>query len=144
MAGLDAPPIYNRVGEETDGKATLPWILFFNQIFTGDTGTVFSPIFSNLAIVGTSPVYTGKYFKLGQFSIFEITVTPGTSTSSTAATTFVNNYPLRMQADGICFAVTAGQGTNSGHCDASTNTIYVPGWTNVTTPLTILGIVRAN
>jgi len=136
------PPVPEKVIDE-QGQPTLPWLMFFNNLFTGDTGTEFAPTFTNLTISGT-PTITGKYYKLSQsLCYFMVTITPSTSTSSSAGSTYINNFPIDINGDGICFAVSGNLGTGSGHVVASSNRIYVPAWSAVTVPLTIIGIMEA-
>ncbi len=142
MSTVKAPPIAdNLVGD--DGKPTLSWKLFFDNLWRGDKGTVWTPTFTNLTIVGT-PTITGRYFKLGQITYFEVRVVPFTSTTCNAGTTYINNFPLVMGADGMCGAVSGLLGGNLGMCDSASGRIYPPAWTAVTVPLTIIGIVRAS
>ncbi len=142
MSNVKAPPIYDPLTED-DGKAKLSWILFFNSIFQGDTGTSWNPSFTNLTTVGT-PTITGKFYQISNsLCYFSVKIIPATSTTSTAGTTFINNFPLKMAADGICFAVSGLLGTNSGMCDSASNSVYVPGWSAVTVPLTVVGLVEA-
>jgi len=139
---IQPPPIYERIAGE-DGKAPLPWVLFMNQLFNGDSGVDWTPAFTNLTEVGT-PTITGRYYRLSQYlTFFRVLITPATSTTSTAGTTYINNYPLSFSNDGACFAVTGGLGSASGHIVSATNRIYVPEWTAVTVPLTIIGIGEA-
>lgn len=142
MSRLNPPPTYeNVVGG--DGKASLPYILFFNQVYEGDTGTTWAPTFVNLTEVGT-PTITGRYYRLTQRLVyFAVTIVPQTSTTATAGTTYISNFPLTLQGDGACLAVTGLTGSNAGMCEATTNRIYVPGWTAITVPLTIVGLVEA-
>lgn len=142
MAKIDPPPIYEPISG-SDGKASLPWILFFNRIFTGDTGTSWTPTFTNLTITGT-PTITGVYYKIGPLCFFRITITPATDTSATAGSTYVNNFPLTMSAPGFCIPVSGLLGGGTGMCDAATNRIYPPSWSAVTVPLYILGLVEAS
>jgi hypothetical protein len=47
-----------------------------------------------------------------------------------------------MSNDGICFAVSGGGGSVSGHAVAANNRIFVPAWTGVTVPVHVIGIVE--
>lgn len=146
MTSIKAPPVYeplSRDDEHPAGVASLPWILFFNSLFNGDTGTQWSPVFTSLTTVG-SPTITGKAYRIGRSLVFfRVTIVPGTSTTSVAGTTYINNFPFIMAGDGICFAVSGLLGSNSGMCDLASNRVYVPGWSAVTVPLSIIGIVEA-
>lgn len=133
------PPIQEQVIDE-GGILTLPWILFMNNLFTGDRGTDFTPVFTNLTTVGT-PTLTGRYIKIGQsLAYFWLKIVPSTSTTAVAGTTYINNFPLTFLSDGICFAVSGLLGSTSGHITSADNRIYVPAWSAVTVPLTIVGI----
>lgn len=136
---IDPPPI-NEILAEQNGLPKLPWILFFNDVFEGDAGTEFVPVFQNLTTVGT-PEITGRYYRINQqFVFFTVQIDPATSTSATAGTTYIENFPLTFQSDSACWAVSGGVGDGPGHIVASTNRIYVPGWSAVTIPLTVIGI----
>ena len=137
-----APPIYEPVVEQ-DGKPRLPWILFFNQMFDGDPGKEWTPTFTDLTEVGT-PTITGRYYKLTKYlTFFHVNITPDTSTTATAGTTYIDNYPLQFTNDSVNWAVTGGLGDGPGHIVSATNRIYTPGWSAVTVPLTIIGFGEA-
>lgn len=140
---IDPPPINDTLAD-SNNMATLRWILFFNNIYNGDAGTDWTPTFQNLTTVGT-PTITGRYYKLSQYlTYFRVIVTPATSTTSTAGSTYIDNFPLRFNADGACLAMRGGEGTQSGHIVASTNRIYTPPWVTVTVPMVIVGLVEAS
>lgn len=150
MSTVKAPPIYEPLitaddsGKVENAVPTLPWILFFNSLFIGDAGTAWTPTFTNLTQSGT-PTITGVTYKISQSLVyFRIKIVPGTNTSSTAGTTFVNNFPFAMKGDGACIAVSGLLGSNPGMCDQSSNHIYVPTWSAVTVPLSIVGLVEAS
>lgn len=136
---LESPPI-NDVLMEQNGLPRIPWILFFSSIFEGDGGTEFTPIFSGLGSTGT-PTLTGRYYRVNQrLCFFFITITPATDTTSTAATTYVSNFPLTFARDSVCFAGTGSGAVQAiGGIRASDNRIYPPAWTSVTTPITLVG-----
>src|SRR3982751_1886705 len=99
MTSIKAPPIYEQLAED-DGKAKLPWILYFNSLFTGDAGTSWTPTFTSLTTVGT-PTITGKIYQIGRsLAYFAVRIVPSTSTTATAGTTYINNFPLVLKADG--------------------------------------------
>ena len=143
MTQPSPPPIYEAIAEQ-NGKAKLPWILFFNSMSTSDTGSLWLPEFTNLTIVGAAPTITGYLYKISDaITFFRVVIVPTTNTSAVAGVTYINNFPLSMTADGVCFAVSGGIGTYSGMCDKVTNRVYMPDWTTVTVPITIIGIVEA-
>lgn len=142
MSGVAAPPIYEPIVDK-NGTVSLPWILFFNQIFTGDTGTEWTPAFTGLTSTGT-PTLSGIYYKINQrLTYFRAVVTPATDTSAIAGTTFINNFPLTIRANGSCLATAGTAGSIGGSVVASSNRIYVPTWTLVTVPVTITGLIEA-
>lgn len=141
MSKINPPPITNPVIEKDTGLPTLPWILFYNSIFFGDTGTTFTPVPVNLTEVGT-PTITGAYYRSGQFIDFEIVITPATSTTAVAGSTYFA-LPFDVLVDGACFAISGLLGSNAGAVDAATNRCYPPSWSAVTVPLTIVGRAHA-
>lgn len=136
---VEEPPFYSPV-INNEAKFLMPWVLFVEQMFKGDPGDPWVPTFQNLTTSGT-PTITGRVYRLSQYlTFFTVRIVPGTSTTSTAGTTYIDNYPLLFNGDGLVFAVSGGVGSNSGHIVASTNRIYTPPWSGVTVPLTLLGI----
>lgn len=142
MTTVKEPPTYEILSDE-NGKPRIPWLLFFDSVFRGDTGTPWSPTFTSLTISGT-PTITGKVYRIGRsLAYFSVRIVPATNTSAVAGTTYIDNFPLTLNADGACLAVSGLLGTNAGMCDSATNRIYVPAWSTVTVPLTIVGFVEA-
>ena len=151
MTSISPPPLYEPVVEKSDDPAinthiaTPAWALFFNSIFTGDTGTDWTPTFQNLGSTGT-PTFSGRHYRIGRsLSYFRIVITPATNTTSVSGTTYCDNFPLTMRGDGVCFSVdpAAGVGGSIGVCQESNNRIYTPSWTSVTNPVIIIGMVEA-
>jgi hypothetical protein len=140
---IDPPPIYEPLIEQ-NGSARIPWILFFNNIFQGDGGTDWNPTFVSLGSTGT-PTITGRYYKIGQNLVwFSIRITPATDTTSTAATTYCDNFPLAFRQDSVCLASSGSGAVQAiGGIRAADNRIYPPGWAGVTQPLTIVGFGEA-
>jgi hypothetical protein len=137
---IDAPPIIHPVLQGDNKPADIRWIDFFNQIFEGDAGTSWTPTFISMGSTGT-PTYAGRYWRIGQNLVyFSITVTPATNTTSTAATTYCDNFPLQFSVDSVCLAGTGSGAVQAiGGIRANDNRIYPPGWSAVTVPLTIVG-----
>lgn len=137
------PPIRNPLTEQ-QGELTLPWVLFFNQVYNGDSGTSWTPTFTNLTISG-APTITGRYYQISQsLCYFNILISPATNTSSTAGTTYVDNFPLQASANGFCLVVGNNLGGSIGEVVSANNRIYTPSWTTVTTPINVIGIVEAS
>lgn len=143
MSSVKEPPTIQPMVDDKTGLPTFPWLLFFDGIFRGDAGTLWTPTLTNLTVVGAAPTITGRVFKIGYLAYFWVRIVPGTNTSAVAGTTYINNFPLVLESDGACFAISGLLGSNSGMCDQASNNIYVPAWTNVTVPLTVVGIVQA-
>lgn len=144
MTKISPPPIYEDLMESLENlKARIPWVLFFNQLYNGDTGTPWTPTFQNLTTVGT-PTISGKYYQISKSLVyFSVTIVPATSTSATAGTTFIDNFPLKITQDGAVHAVSGLLGSQAGMSDAASNRIYPPAWSAVTVPLTIVGTLEA-
>lgn len=143
MSALSPPPTYELIADKDTGKVTLPWLLFFDQVFTGDQGTPWVPTITGLTISGT-PVITGSYYQMGSLAFFKIVIVPATSTTSVSGTTYCNNFPLTISSDTSCSAVTNAPSAALGMCDSATNRIYFPSWTAITSQVTISGWVIAS
>lgn len=143
MTKLSPPPTYELIADQVTGKATLPWLLFFDGVFTGDQGQAWAPTITGLTVVG-SPVITGQIYQVGALCYFWIEIVPATNTSSTNGTTYANNFPLQITSSTSCSAVTNAPSTALGMCDSATNRIYFPSWSAITSPITISGFVVAS
>lgn len=138
---LNPAPITNSVIDE-NGLPTLPWTLFFNQNYEGDAGTAWEPNFVNLT--GSTTSVTGRFYRLSQYLVyFVITISPSGNTSATAGTTYVDNFPLIFRGDGFNTVVSGTGGGQIGMNVQSNNRIYVPAWTNISVPLSVIGIGEA-
>lgn len=135
MSIYSPPPIQQPLTERT-GLPTLQWILFFQGIFNGDSGTTWTPQPVGLGTVGT-PTISGIYYKNAGFIDFYITISPGTNTSSVAGTTYIP-LPFDVALDSTCFAVTGTQSV-PGAINAAQDRVYPPTWTNLTSIITIHG-----
>lgn len=126
---------------DNNGLPTLPWTLFFNQSFEGDAGTTWTPSFTSLTGTATS---TGRFYRVSQYLVFfTINITPSGNTSATAGTTYASGFPVNFTNDGFNTVVSGTTGGAIGINTASNNRIYVPAWTNVSNPITILGFGEA-
>lgn len=143
---VQPPPTEHPLITDKDGFADLQWILFFNQLFNGDAGTAWVPTLQGLTTVGV-PKVSGRVYRISQYlSIFVATITPAQNgnVTSVAGSTFINNFPLRMQGNGFNIAVSGNLGSIAGMCDGASNNIYIPTLTGVTIPVTIIGFVEAS
>lgn len=141
---VDSPPIRNPL-TENKGELTMPWLLFFNQMYNGDAGSVWTPTFVGLTEVGGAATISARYYRISQFlCYFNIRVLPATNTSAVAGTTYVDNFPLTANAPGFCLTVSNNLGGGLGMVNAVNNRIYVPAWTTVTAPVNVIGIVEAS
>ena len=141
---VESPPIIHPLLEGRQETADLRWITFFNQLFEGDAGTAWTPTFVSLGTSGT-PTITGRYYRIGQNLVwFHIRIVPGTNTTSTAATTYCDNFPLNFTQDSICLAGTGSGAVQAiGGIRAADNRIYTPAWSTVTDPVTVIGFGEA-
>lgn len=138
---VNPAPITNPVVDQ-GGLPTLPWTLFFNQSFEGDSGNVWEPNF--VGLTGTTSEIIGRYYQISQYlSYFTINITPDGNTSGVAGTTYIDNFPLTFANDGFNTIISGTAGGSIGVNQRSSNRIYSPAWTNVSSPLTIIGMVEA-
>ena len=137
------PPPVRLPIDDDNGSITLPWLKFFNQVYNGDAGDAWTPNFVSLGSTGT-PTITGRYYRLSRYILyFNILVSPATDTTSTAGTTYVDNLPIAPFNNGVCMSVSNNIGGALGMVNASSNRIYTPSWTSVTTDVNVIGIVEA-
>ena len=137
------PPPNNERAVDTDGFMTLPWILFSEQNYRGDTGEPWVPNFVGLTFSGNAPTITGRYYKISQeITFYNITVIPDVDTSATSGTTYVDNFPLVPSSNGFCVAVTGTTG-GVGIIREDNRRIYPPSWSLVSEAVTITGFVEA-
>lgn len=137
MPSLRPAPI-SEIMLETTGLPKLSWIQFFTGLFTGDTGTSFTPVAVGLGAVGT-PTFVGAYYRSGQFMDFYIYIVPGTNTTSTSGSTYFD-LPFDVTQDGACTAST-GVTASAGGVSASANRVFPPSWSNINVPITLSGRV---
>lgn len=143
MSTLTPPPLFHPLTDK-NGSITMPWIIYFTGLSVGDQGTIWTPDFQSLTSVGT-PTFSGVYYKIGSLlTYFTAVVTPATNTSATAGTTFIDNFPELISADGACFAVSGSTGSLvAGIAQGNSNRIFVPGWTTITVPVTVCGLIQS-
>lgn len=138
------PPTEQPIVTDASGYTPIQWIVFFNQMFNGDAGNAWVPTFQNLTTVGV-PKVSGRIYQLSKYlCLFVANIIPATSVSAVAGSSFINNFPLKMSGNGICFAVSGNLGSNGGMCDQASNNIFIPALSGVTLPITIMGIVEAS
>lgn len=134
-------PITQSVIDE-NGLPTLPWTLFFNQNFQGDSGNDWDVNF--VSLTGNAEI-TGRYYRLSQFLVyFTVNITPDGNTSATGGTTYIDSFPLAFTGNGFNTVVSGAAGGAIGINRASDKRIYVPSWTNISVPLTVIGLVEAS
>lgn len=142
MALATLPPRTEPIVDD-DKFATLNWTIFFESLANGDVGTAWTPTFVGLTETGTA-TKTGKYYRINKNLVyFRIVITPATDTSATAGTTYCDNFPLTMISDSAnitCSGFTAAAGGTT----YSDKRIYTATWTNIATPITIVGLVEVN
>lgn len=140
---INAPPTYTQMVDK-DGKVTIPWALFFEQIYKGDQGNSWTPLATDLTVTGT-PTFTGTYYQISsKLVFFHLKITPATDTSSVAGTTYFTGLPFTIAADGFCTAQSSNLGDPTGMVVASNQRIYTPAWTSISVPVTVTGVVEAS
>ena len=143
---LAAPPVQQPLLDQSGGTNIL-WILFFNSLFNGDAGVSWTPIISGLTNTGGTPKVSGRVYKLSNYlTFFRLSIVPEPSgnTSSVAGTTYVDNYPYVMSADGLCGSVSSKKGGSLGMCEQATNKIWLPTWTTVGAVVSVIGMVEGS
>jgi len=142
MSNILQPPINTRLIDDK-GNATLPWVLYFNSLTIGDTGRTWIPTLVGLTETGVA-TKTGVYYKISQTLIyFRVIITPATDTSAIIGSTYIDNLPITINADGAC-DITTGTSFSGGTVTSATNRINMPTWTAITTPITITGVIEAS
>jgi len=125
-----------------EGLISSSWYLFLQNLIVGDTGQTSSspwvPVATNLTFAGSPPVITGNYYQNEGFTDFWIRIVPGTSTTSTAGTTYFD-LPFAVTVDGAC--IVGGLPGAVGLIDAATKRCFPPPWSAVTANITISGRV---
>lgn len=142
---INEPPLRQPIADD-NGMTPIQWALFFSQLYTGDLGSEWIPAFSGLTASAGSPVLDGWTYQITRsLVLFRATVTPSSgTTSASAGTTNITNFPFKMTQNGIVFAVSNKVGSGSGMCEASSGLIWTPAWTTLATKVTLLGIVEAS
>lgn len=121
------------------------WIQHFKDMWRGDGGDEWTPTYTSLTETGAA-THTGKYIRLSQnLYRLRIRIVPATDTSSTAGTTFLNNFPLTGNAFGALSVVNETTNLSIGTAVFNSNgRIYLPTWANVTAPITVSGLIEAH
>jgi len=140
MARVQLPPQTEELIDE-DKFPTLNWLSFFDGLASGDTGTAWSPNFVGLTEVGTA-TKSGIYYRLStKLAFFRIVITPTTSTSAVAGTTYCDNFPLNISAASASFTCSSFTAATAGITSADKR-IYTASWTAITSPITIVGLIE--
>jgi hypothetical protein len=143
---LAAPPVQQPLMDQGGGTNIL-WVLFFNSIFNGDAGVAWIPTAASLTSSSGVPTIAGRVYKISNYlTFFRFTIVPasGETTSSTAGTTYITNFPYVMSGDGVCADVSNKLGGTLGMCEQATNKIWLPAWTTISNPVSVIGIVEAS
>ncbi|CAB5212903.1 hypothetical protein UFOVP191_65 [uncultured Caudovirales phage] len=141
MARVLLPPKTETMVDD-DSFPTLNWLSFFEGLSTGDLGAVWTPTFTGLTEVGTA-TKTGVYYRItNKLAFFRIVITPATNTTAVAGTTYCNNFPLSIAAQGLVATISSYTAAVSG---ATTDKrIYTASWAAVTTPITLIGLLEVS
>lgn len=140
---VNPPPTYEKIAD-ADGNVTSAWLQFFDQVYGGDQGRAWTPTANSLGSVGT-PVLTGTIYQISKKLVFfNLLITPGTNTTSTAGTTYFTGLPVIPFANGFCTAQSSNLGDPTGEVLASSGRIYTPAWSAITVPVTVTGVIEAS
>ena len=141
MARVQLPPKTEEMIDDNKFP-TLNWTSFFDGLASGDTGTVWTPTFVGLTEVGTA-TKTGVYYRLNnRLAYFKIVITPSTSTTAVAGTTYCDNFPLNITSAGACNTLS---GSSAGLSGITTDKrIYTSAWAAVVTPITLTGLIEVS
>lgn len=118
------------------------WALYFQNLDTVDPGTDWTPVFVNLT--GT-PVITARFYKINRYET-SITITIDGTSTSTAGTTYISNFPRTINFDTTVSGAnaTTNIGLTNGIAKASNNRIYTPAWSVVTNKIVISGLIQTS
>jgi hypothetical protein len=131
-------PIADKVLDD-NGKLRPSWVEFFSEIIRGDVGKTWNPTVANLTSVGT-PTITGVYYQNNGFTDYAVKIVPSTSTSSTLGVTTIQ-LPFNATVDTAAFVVY-GSTVANGIVVGASDTLFLPTWVAITTPITITGRVK--
>ena len=133
---------------EANGMVNREWALFFQNLSQGDPGTLWTPTYSGLTLVG-SVVHTGKWYRISDYMQYfwaTITSSGGGTHASTAGTTYLSNYPSDITGNGGSVRVS-NMATNiaagGGVAVASNDRIYLPTWAATAETFVVAGVVEA-
>lgn len=101
-----------------------------NEILTWYEEGTWNPVPTNLTVSGT-PLYEGRYTRIGNMVIITFTVKAATSTASTVNSTYFTGLPFTVAAASTVGAVANWDVTSFGNglIDPS-NAIYTPTWSS--------------
>lgn len=118
------------------------WALYFQNLDVVDPGTDWTPTFVNLT--GT-PVITARFYKINRYETSISITLVGTSTS-TAGSTYISNFPRDINYDTTVSAAnaTTNIGLTNGIAKASNNRIYTPAWSVVGNTIVVSGIIQTS
>ena len=131
-------PISDKVVDDND-KLRPSWVEFFSLLTRGDVGTTWNPTITNLGSVG-APTITGVYYQNSGFTDFAVKIVPGANTSSVLGSTTIQ-LPFNATVDTVAPVVT-GNTSAFGIINSASDTVFLPTWTNITSPITITGRVK--
>jgi hypothetical protein len=120
---------------------TLDWLAYFEGQAAGDFGTTWTPVFTGLTEVGVA-TKTGTFYRLSnKLAYFRIVITPTTSTTAVAGTTYCDNFPLQITAASFSTTCSGSTAAVAGITSADKR-IYTAAWTALVNPITITGFLE--
>jgi hypothetical protein len=140
MTNVTAPPLEDLIADKTL-RANASYAAFFENLYLGDVGTAWTPVATNLTIVGT-PTYTGQYYRLSdRWYAVTITVSSTTTTAATGGSTYFSGFPIQLLNDGALFSLV-GTGLGGGVAQQSTQRFYPSSW-GASGLVTLVALVEA-
>ena len=110
-----------------DGKTINQTGFAYLNLIQQDRWESFTPVFGSITLVGT-PVYTGRYRRVGRQCQFQVRIVPGTTIATSAGTDYMN-LPIAAQGvSGFGYMVNATTHitVNEGHIDTTLSQFWLP------------------
>ena len=136
---IPQPPIRETLIDGS-GHATLPWRDYFNKDWRGDSGTDWTPVWTNFS---HSMTVTAKLYRISQYlCYFNIVIVPVTHTTTSGYTSYTT-FPLRILASSGFNAAISDRSIGTGISQSNPDRLILPQWTNVTQTITLRGVLEA-
>lgn len=142
MSALEVPPLRTNI-QEKNGVVNGIWQKWFERLWSNSAAIPqpWTPVFDGLT---GSHTVTGTYTKVGGLMIYNVLLTPDTTTDSVLGTTRIINMPLQAASFGSLTAINTSSRVvlGTGQADLNTNSAWTPTWVAVANPISINGFVQ--